>query len=94
MKAARFLVDLRTPQNELPLNHLGQLVGGYRKVNYKNQPAIETSFGYGYTDYVVDGNPNDYETIDAGGIFLVSVNLVGPVGGSLSQDHKHFSWFA
>ncbi|MBM3299877.1 MAG: hypothetical protein FJY85_07975, partial [Deltaproteobacteria bacterium] len=61
-KATRFLVDLRTPQSELPLNERGDLIGGYRKVCYRGRPAIEASFGYGYTDYVVDGNPNEYES--------------------------------
>ena len=64
-KATRFLVDLRTPESELPLNDKGELVGGYRKVNYKGRPAIEASFGYGYTDYVVDGDPTNYESSDA-----------------------------
>jgi hypothetical protein len=64
-RATRFLVDYRTPQNELPLNRQGELVGGYRKVNYKGRATIEASFGYGYTDYVIDGNPNDYEPTNA-----------------------------
>lgn len=63
--ATRFLVDLRTPNEELPLNGDGQLVGGFRKVIYKDRPAIEASFGYGCTDYVIDGDPNDYEPTDA-----------------------------
>jgi len=57
----RFLVDYRTPQSELPPNEQGVLVGGYRKVNYKGEAALEISFGYGYTNYVVDGNLDDYE---------------------------------
>jgi hypothetical protein len=61
----KFLVDLRTPDADLPLNNQGQLVGGYRKVNYKGHPAIEASFGYGYLDYVKDGNPNEYELSDS-----------------------------
>jgi hypothetical protein len=64
----RFLVDYRTPQNELPLNGQGVLVGGYRKVNYRGRAAIETSFGYGYTDYVVDGNPNGYDPVETKGV--------------------------
>ena len=64
-KATKFLVDYRTPLNELSLNKKGQLVGGYRKVYYKGQPAIEASFGYGYTDYVIDGDPTNYEHSDA-----------------------------
>lgn len=63
-KANRFLVDYRTPHSELPWNGQGKLVGGYRKVNYRGNPAMEFSFGYGYTDYVVDGNPSDYEPDD------------------------------
>jgi len=63
-KATRFLVDLRTPEDELPFNEKGELVGGYRKVNYKGCPAIEASFGYGYTDYVIDGDPTNYEPND------------------------------
>ena len=50
-KATKFLVDIRTPENDLPLNSEGELVGGFRKVIYKDRPAIEASFGYGYTDY-------------------------------------------
>ena len=61
-KATKFLVDLRTPDNELPYNDNGELVGGFRKVKYNGSPALEASFGYGYTDYVIDGNPNDYES--------------------------------
>jgi len=64
-KATRFLVDLRTPRSELPYDEKGQLVGGYRKVNYNGQSAIEASFGYGYADYVVDANPYDIEPTDA-----------------------------
>jgi len=64
-KATRFLVDIRSPDGDLPLNNKGELVGGYRKVYYKGRPAIEASFGYGYTDYVIDGNPNDYESSNA-----------------------------
>jgi len=64
-RATKFLADYRTPRNELPLNDKGQLVGGYRKVNYNNQPAIELSFGYGYTDYVIDKDPTNYEPTSA-----------------------------
>jgi hypothetical protein len=60
-RVERFLVDYRTPQSELPLNEQGVLVGGYRKVDYEGEAALEISFGYGYTDYVADGNLNDYE---------------------------------
>ncbi|MGC9021463.1 MAG: hypothetical protein ACP5KE_09690, partial [Candidatus Methanodesulfokora sp.] len=60
-KATLFLADYRTPLEHLPMNEKGQLLAGYRKVNYKGIPAIEASFGYGYTDYVIDGNPTDYE---------------------------------
>jgi hypothetical protein len=63
--ASRFLVDLRTQHDHLPLDEKGRLVGGYRKVNYKGRAAIEASFGYGCTDYVVDGNPEDYEPSNA-----------------------------
>jgi len=64
-RATRFLIDYRTPLSELPLNDRGQLVGGYRKVSYNGRPAIEASFGYGYTDYVVDGDLTDYERSEA-----------------------------
>ena len=64
-KATRFLVDLRTPSDELPFNQNGELLVGYRKVNYNGRPAIEASFGYGYTDYVIDGNPNENEPSNA-----------------------------
>jgi hypothetical protein len=60
-KATLFIADYRTPLEHLPMNEKGQLLAGYRKVNYKGVPAIEASFGYGYTDYVIDGNPTDYE---------------------------------
>ena len=75
-KGTKFLVDYRTPRAELPLNDKGQLIGGYRKVSYKGQPAIEASFGYGYTDYVTDGDPTNYEPSDAtkGAIDLSSAN--------------------
>jgi len=63
--ATTFLVDYRTPLNQLPLDSEGQLIGGYRKVMYNGFPAIETSFGYGYTDYVTDGDPTNYEPTDA-----------------------------
>ena len=63
-RASRFLVDYRTPQENLPLNEKGELTGGFRRVFYKGCYAIEASFGYGYTDYVVDGDPNDYEPTD------------------------------
>lgn len=59
--ATKFLADYRTPLNHLPINEKGELVGGYRKVNYKGIPALEASFGYGYTDYVKDGDLTDYE---------------------------------
>jgi len=79
-KATRFLVDYRTPLDELPLNDKGQLIGGYRKVNYKGQPAIEASFGYGYTDYVVDGDPTNYEpTVATKGV----IDLTYPVMNSI-----------
>jgi len=68
VRVSRFLVDHRTPQNELPLNGQGVLVGGYRKVNYKGKAALEISFGYGYTDYVRDGNLNDYDPIATRGV--------------------------
>jgi uncharacterized repeat protein (TIGR02543 family) len=64
-KLTKMLVDYRTPRSELPLNQQGQLVGGYRKINYKGIPATEISFGYGYTDYVLDGDPTNYEPTDA-----------------------------
>jgi FtsZ-binding cell division protein ZapB len=60
-KATIFLADYRTPLEHLPIDKDGHLLAGYRKVNYKGVPAIEASFGYGYTDYVTDGNPTDYE---------------------------------
>lgn len=63
--ATKFLVDYRTPDDELPLNDRRELVGGYRKVNYGDYPAMEASFGYGYADYLIDGDPNDYESTDA-----------------------------
>ncbi|MDQ7816739.1 MAG: T9SS type A sorting domain-containing protein [Melioribacteraceae bacterium] len=62
-KATKFLVDYRTPDQ--PTDSNGKLVGGYRKVTYNNHPAIEASFGYGYTDYVSDANLFDYEPTDA-----------------------------
>ena len=55
------MVDLRTPLKEFPLDEYGRPLAGYRKVNYKGKPAIEASFGYGYTDYICDGNITDYE---------------------------------
>lgn len=86
-KATRFLIDYRSPDSHLPLNSRGELVGGYRKVYYKGRPAIEASFGYGYTDYVVDGNLNDYEVsystkavIDLG---------EGEVAASILFDESH-----
>jgi len=64
-KATKFLVDYYTPMKQLPLDSKGQLIGGYRKVTYNGFPAIEASFGYGYTDYVTDGDPTNYEPTDA-----------------------------
>jgi hypothetical protein len=75
-RATKFLVDYRTPLKELPLNAKGQLVGGYRKANYKGQPAIEASFGYGYTDYVTDGDPTSPEaTEDTKGVIDLAGEL-------------------
>ena len=89
-KATRFLVDLRTPQNELPLNDKGELVGGFRKVNYKGRPAIEASFGYGYTDYVIDGNPNDYELSNATkGVIDLRYPANEPPIASFTYSPKH-----
>lgn len=63
--ATCFLVDVRSPDNHLPLDARGNLLGGFRRTTYEGRPAIEASFGYGYTDYVVDGNLNDREASDA-----------------------------
>jgi len=61
-KATRFLVDYR---GDVPLSPKGEVLAGYRKINYKGCPALEASFGYGYTDYVIDGNTNVYEPTNA-----------------------------
>ncbi|MDI6810555.1 MAG: DUF4350 domain-containing protein [archaeon] len=87
-KATRFLVDLRTPEDELPLNEKGELVGGYRKVNYKGRPAIEASFGYGYTDYVIDGDPTNYEPTDA---TKAVIDLRHPDGGCILFDEAQYT---
>jgi hypothetical protein len=72
-KALVFLADYRTPPEHLPLDKEGHLLAGYRKVNYKGKPAIEASFGYGYTDYVKDGNLTWYEkSLDTKGIIDLS----------------------
>ena len=76
-KVKCFRVDYRTPYSELPLDENGKLVGGYRKVNFMGKPAIETSFGYGYTDYVLDGDPTDYEkNLETKGV----IDLGSPLG--------------
>jgi len=74
--ATRFVVDIRTDDEYLPLDDEGMLTGGYRKVNYKGQPAMESSFGYGYTDYVTDGDLNGYDPLETKGV----VDLQYPVG--------------
>ncbi|MBN1479103.1 T9SS type A sorting domain-containing protein [candidate division KSB1 bacterium] len=69
--AYRFLVDVRGPSNELPWDGSNHLLAGYRKTRFvtphtaDNVIALEASFGYGHTDYVIDGNPNDYEGSNA-----------------------------
>lgn len=81
-KAERFLVDYRTPYNELPLDEDKRLVGGYRKVNFMGKPAIEVSFGYGYTDYVQDKDPTDYEkSLETKGV----IDLEHPLGSPSSS---------
>ncbi len=89
--ATNFLVDSRTPTAELPLNADGKLVGGYRKTYYNGEPAIECSFGYGYTDYVTDGNPNDYEpTLATKGIIdLNSTNTSNNQYLALKQEYDN-----
>lgn len=63
--ATNFTLDIRTPLSELAFNEKGQLVAGYRQTFYKGFPAIETSFGYGRTDYILDKDPTNYEPSDA-----------------------------
>jgi len=75
-RATRFVVDIRSDNEHLPLDDEGKLAGGYRKVNYKGQPAMEASFGYGYTDYVADANLNGYDPPETRGV----IDLQQPVG--------------
>ena len=63
--AERFRVDIRTAEQDLPRDINGNLAAGYRKVKYNDDWALEASFGYGYDDYVLDGNPNDFESSNA-----------------------------
>lgn len=76
--ATRFVVDIRTDNEHLPLDGEGILAGGYRKVNYKGQPAMEASFGYGYTDYVTDANLNGYDPPETKAV----IDLQYPVGSN------------
>lgn len=57
----QFLVDFRSPKADLPYNKDGALVGGYRRVMHQGKAALEASYGYGYTDYVKDGDPTATE---------------------------------
>jgi len=57
----RFLVDYHSPKKDLPLDEQGRMLGGFRRVDFKGRPALEASFGYGYSDYVVDKDPTQYE---------------------------------
>jgi hypothetical protein len=42
------------------LSHIHEIGFGSR-ARAKGKPAIEASFGYGYTDYVIDKDPNNYD---------------------------------
>jgi hypothetical protein len=86
VRAERFLVDYRTPQSDLPLNEHGTMVGGYRKVNYRGKAALEMSFGYGYSDYVIDGNLSEREpSNDTKGVIDLSYPAVETNGYRLKR---------
>lgn len=53
----RFFIDWRTAEWELPRDSKGRFLGGFRRCIYRDKPALEASFGYGLTDYVIDRNP-------------------------------------
>lgn len=53
----RFFVDWRTAEWELPRDRDGRFLGGFRPCVYRGKPALEASFGYGLTDYVIDRDP-------------------------------------
>ena len=67
-RADKFLVDWRTLDEELVVDEAGRSLGGFRKTRYRGQPAIEASFGYGHSDYVVDSTPCCGEPWDGRGV--------------------------
>lgn len=71
------MLDIRVPDTYLPRNDKGEIVGGFRKVNFKDKPSMEASFGYGYTDYIVDENPNDIRMNDTD---TAIIDLTYPAG--------------
>ena len=89
-KVEKFLVDWRTPKNELPENKDGKFLGGFRKVAYKGEPAIEASFGYGHNDYVLDGDPVNRDPAFTMGLidlsYLPKFSLSGTVTDATSSN--------
>ena len=86
IKASRFLVDIRTSPDHLPLID-GELAAGYRKTTYNGLPAIEASFGYGYTDYVTDGDLYDYEPSTAT-MGVIELDYPTDVSGRVVQPNR------
>lgn len=72
----RFASDLRSPLGEYPTDEQGNIVAGFRKVEYRGKPALEASMGYGYTDYVRDSDVENYESsVATMGIIDLSTSL-------------------
>lgn len=58
----RFASDLRSPLGEYPTDAQGNIVAGLRKVEYRGKPALESSMGYRYTDYIRDSDVVNYDS--------------------------------
>lgn len=88
VSAERFLVDWRTSAEELPVADDGSYLGGFRKVCYKGRPAIDASFGYGYLDYIRDGNPTQPDPNSTKGVIDLSyLSLSFP-----DVPPEHWAW--
>jgi hypothetical protein len=52
---------MRLGPGELAFDDQGRFLGGFRKVQNAGLPALEASFGYGCTNYVVDADHDDID---------------------------------
>jgi hypothetical protein len=58
----KFRVDYYGPNIEdHAVDKQGRLLAGYRRTTHENQSAIEASFGYGHSDYGIDGDVTKHE---------------------------------